>query len=140
MKLNMIRNFDIKDIEDIVEIENKSFPKSPYDRDTILKYSAIYAGSFFVYEENEKVIGYVIFEPSGHVISIALSHRRKGIGTELMEEVLKNLKTAWIEVKSRNLIAQKFYENLGFKKKGHIKNYYRTGDGLIMVYEQINNG
>ena len=134
----MIRRFDVSDLEGIIEIENKSFPKSPYDKEAILVYSAIYSDSFLVYEEEGKILGYAIFEPSGHVISIAVDpdHRRKGIGTVLMKKALEKLKTAWIEVKSRNLIAQRFYEGLGFKKKGLVKNYYRADDGLIMVYER----
>ena len=137
MKTSMIRNFDVKDLEDVVEIENRSFPKTPYHRDTVLKYSAMYSGSFLVHEQDNRVIGYLIFEPGGHIISMAVhpSHRRKGIGTGLIKHILGKVKKAWIEVKSSNTNARKFYESLGFREKGDIRNYYRTGDRLIMVYE-----
>jgi ribosomal-protein-alanine N-acetyltransferase len=133
----MIRSFDVRDIDGVIDIENKSSPKRPYDRGTIMAYSAIYSDSFLVYEEDEKILGYVIFEENGHVLSIAVdpSYRRRGIGTELMKKVVEKLKTAWIEVKGKNTIAQKFYESLGFKRKGLVKKYYKTDDGLIMVYE-----
>jgi ribosomal-protein-alanine N-acetyltransferase len=134
----VIRRFDVSDIESILDIQSKSFPKAPYDRGAVMAYSAMHSDSFLVYEESGKILGYAIFEPGGHILSIAVDpdHRRKRVGIKLMKEVLENLKTAWIEVSISNLTAQRFYEKQGFKKKGIIKNYYETDDGLIMVYER----
>jgi ribosomal-protein-alanine N-acetyltransferase len=133
----MIRKFDVEDIEAVLALERNSSPKTAYSRRTLLFYSVMYPDSFLVYEEGSKILGCVIFELDGHVLSIAVdpSSRRKGIGTGLMKEVFRMAKQPWVEVKSNNTDAQSFYENLGFRQKGIIKNYYKTGDGLIMVYE-----
>jgi ribosomal protein S18 acetylase RimI-like enzyme len=133
----MIRKFDVEDIEAVIELERKSFPKTSYSRRTLLFYSVIYPDSFLVYEDG-KILGCVIFELNGHVLSITVdpSARRKGIGTALMKEVFRHVDKAWVEVRNNNTDAQAFYEKMGFKKKGTIKNYYKTGDGVIMVYEK----
>lgn len=40
-----------------------------------------------------EIAGYIIFYPQGHIVSIAVhpAYRRRGIGTELVVEVLKCL-------------------------------------------------
>ena len=89
-----------------------------------------------VYGE-EEILGYVVYTPEGHIISIAVDprHRRKGIGTCLVKEAIGNSKGEfmWAEVRESNTGAQAFYEKLGFRKKGVIPRYYWTEDAYIMV-------
>jgi ribosomal-protein-alanine N-acetyltransferase len=136
----VIRKFDVEDLEAVLALERNSMPKTPYSRRTLLFYSVMYPDSFLVYTDGSRILGCVIFELDGHVLSIAVdpSSRRKGIGSALMKEVFRKAKQPWVEVKSNNIDAQRFYENLGFRQKGIIKNYYKTGDGLIMVYDKKN--
>ena len=42
----------------------------------------------------------------------------------------------WLEVRSKNDTAIKFYENLGMKKIGISRNYYGDDDALILVLEE----
>jgi ribosomal-protein-alanine N-acetyltransferase len=131
----MIRTFELKDLIQVMGIEENSFPKTAYNSFTLLFLSQHYR--FLVYDDG-KILGYVVYDPKdGHIISIAVlpESRRKGIGRRLMEEVFKECKRSWLEVRASNEAAQGFYERLGFQKKGRIEGYYEDEDALVMVRE-----
>jgi ribosomal-protein-alanine acetyltransferase len=133
----MIRIFTPSDIDRILEIEAQAFPKSPYSSGIFMNLYRSNPTTFLVYEEEEEILGYLIHTPEGHIISIAVDprHRRKGIGTQLVEEVLRNStgEFIWVEVRETNAGAQVFYEKLGFRKKGIVPKYYWTEDAYIMM-------
>lgn len=129
----IIRQFAHKDILRILEIESLSFPKSAYNRFTFFYLSKLY--QFLVYEEDNKVLGYIIFdERDGHILSIAVDpqYRRRGIGSTLVQRVFKRCGKAWLEVRTSNKTALSFYINLGFAKVGVVPNYYGDEDAYIM--------
>ena len=130
-----IRRFNRRDLKRILEIESKSFPKSPYNRLTFLYFSRLYPDSFLVYDRG-KILAYIIFDPrDGHIASIAVDplYRKQGIGTVLMKEVFKRCGGGWVEVRQKNKDAQEFYRHLGFVRSGVIKNYYGSEDAWVMV-------
>jgi ribosomal-protein-alanine N-acetyltransferase len=135
----MIRKFRCTDLKDILGIEKRAFPKSPYNRFTFWYYASAYADNFLVYvlvDKEEKVVGYIIFYPSGHIVSVAVhpANRRRGIGTELVREVLKRTKgNASVEVRESNEVAKEFYKHLGFSLQTIIPKYYGDEDALVMV-------
>jgi hypothetical protein len=45
----MIRPFSLPDLKSILQIENQSFPKSPYDWRTFLNLHYLYAETFWIY-------------------------------------------------------------------------------------------
>jgi ribosomal protein S18 acetylase RimI-like enzyme len=118
----MIRNFTPLDMDRIMEIEAQAFPKSPYDRRIFTSLYRFSSTTFLLYEEAREILGYIVYTPEGHIISIAVDprHRRKGIGTQLVREVLRDSKgeCIWVEVRETNTGAQAFHENLGFGKRG----------------------
>ena len=131
-----IRKFRIDDIEQIMEIESLAFPKSPYPREVFIYYALQPETNFLIYEIGERVVGYIIFQNDGHVVSIAVhpKWRRRGIGTELMKKVFeKTGGKARIEVRVSNKIAIEFYKKLGFIFKDRIKKYYITEDAFVMI-------
>jgi ribosomal-protein-alanine N-acetyltransferase len=132
----MIRIFTPPDMDRILEIEAQAFPKSPYNRRIFMSLYRSNPTTFLVYGE-EEILGYLVYMPEGHIISIAVDprHRRKGIGTQLVKEVFRNSmgESIWVEVRETNAGAQAFYEKLGFRKKGVIPRYYWTEDAYIMV-------
>jgi ribosomal-protein-alanine N-acetyltransferase len=130
----VIRKCTEGDLGDVWEIENLSFeyPYPPY-----FFYEYINK-LFFVMEENGKVVGYIIGdEEKGMIISIAVhpEYRKKGYGKKMMEHIFKFMKgEIFLQVRKSNKGAIKFYEKMGFKKKGEIKKYYFDGeDAYIMV-------
>jgi ribosomal-protein-alanine N-acetyltransferase len=134
----MIRKFQLTDLGRILEIEAQSFPKSSYPAQVFLDYYRILPRTFLVLEE-ESVLAYIIFEPDGHVISLAVdpSRRRSGIGRSLMQacEARCNTNKLLVEVRERNLGARRFYERLGFQTKARIGLYYGAEDAFVMEKE-----
>ncbi len=129
-------------MEAILRIENKAFPKSPYNRFTFLYFARIYPDNFlvFVHEDEDKgkslIVGYIIFYPEGHIVSIAVhpAYRRRGIGTELVAVALKRTSgKASVEVRTSNEVAKKFYMHLGFSIQTIIPDYYGDEDAVVMV-------
>ena len=143
----MIRPFSFSDLDSILQIENQSFPKSPYDWTTFLNLHYLYPETFLVYvntsrgQKKEEILGYIIFTQDGHIISIAVhpQDRRKGIGAQLIQRAMKtpHLKKVWAEVRRSNQGAQAFYAKLGFQITGSIPNYYGNEDALIVQWTPV---
>ncbi len=137
--LAKIRRFKTEDINDIVEIEEEAFPKTAYSRKTILSYARSLPDNFMVIETDTGIVGYMIFDISGHIHSTAVkpTYRRKGFGKMLFMHALRCAKSRlWLEVRSRNTQSVRFYKGLGMKIVGKIPNYYGSDDALIMVSGQ----
>ena len=87
-----------------------------------------------VAEEGGKLIGFLLTEenpPLAHIITldIAESHRRKGIGSMLLEESEKNLtlrgvRTVLLETATDNQPAVAFWQSHGYRIEATLKNYY----------------
>jgi len=143
----MIRPFSLLDLEFILQIENQSFPKSPYDWMTFLNLHALHPETFWVYvdtnqgRKKERILGYIVFSQDGHVLSIAVQphYRRKGIGRELLQRAMKTspLKKVWAEVRRGNQGAQAFYSKMGFQTIGRVPNYYGNEDALIVEWTPL---
>ncbi|MGE5311917.1 MAG: GNAT family N-acetyltransferase, partial [Nitrospirota bacterium] len=91
----------------------------------------------FLVAEGEEIVGYVVFTPKGHLISLVVArrHRRQGIGTRLVEEVIRCLPgiALRLEVRVGNHGARRFYERLGFGQVERMESYYSDGeDGLLL--------
>jgi ribosomal-protein-alanine N-acetyltransferase len=143
----MIRPFSLSDLESILQIENQSFPKSPYDWITFLKFHTLYPETFLVYvsanhgQKGQKILGYIVFSKDGHILSIAVHphHRRKGVGRELLQRAMKisPLNKVWAEVRRGNQGAQAFYSKMGFQVTGWVPNYYGNEDALIVQWTPV---
>ncbi len=88
--LSRIRKFVAGDINKILEIEEQAFPKTPYTKEAFLNYANRLPDSFIVVESGKDIVGYIIFDMSGHVHSTAVKtgYRKKGFGKELFAHVL----------------------------------------------------
>lgn len=134
-----MRSFITKDMDQILEIEEQAFPKTPYSREILLSYANRPSIRFVVLEVGQDILGYIIFSKGGHIISTAVksAHRRKGFGRMLFTYALEQTeKRLWLEVRSRNISAIGFYKNMGMKNIGKTRNYYGDDDALIMVSEE----
>ncbi len=140
----MIQPFALSDLDRILQIELRSFPKSPYDWTTFINLHYLYPETFLVYvspafdRKEGRILGYIIFTKEGHIISIAVHprHRRKGIGKDLLEKAMAtpDLKQVWAEVRRSNQGAQTFYLHMGFQVTGAVPNYYENEDALIFQW------
>jgi [ribosomal protein S18]-alanine N-acetyltransferase len=133
-----IRTFRAEDIPHIMEIERQAFPKGRYPKELILEYGRKYPDSFIVLELENDLAGYMIYDRGGHIFSMAVkpSFRRRGLGGRMFSYARKlahgNL---WLEVRSKNTGAIRFYESMGMRIRGKVPRYYETDDALVMVDE-----
>lgn len=94
--------------------------------------------------EHRRIAGYIVArETAGelHINNVAVreSYRRRGIGRALLGSVIAeasrlNVTTAFLEVRSENLAAQKLYEECGFKAIARRSRYYSDPieDAVVM--------
>ena len=141
----MIREFILGDQKGIAELERECF-SSPWSENAVLEsYEA--DTSFFVFLENEKILGYAglqIVLDEGYVTNIAVTKeaRGRGIGGALVEALVnfskeKNLAFISLEVRESNIPAISLYKKFGFEDKGKRKAFYQspTEDAIIMTKE-----
>jgi ribosomal-protein-alanine N-acetyltransferase len=138
---SLIRKFRIEDIDKIAEIEEEAFPKTAYPRECFLRFARSLPDTFVVIEAGKDVLGYIVFDMHGHIITMAVKaeFRRKGLGTALFTHAARCAqKRLWLEVRSENSGAIAFYKRQGMEVTGKIPNYYVHGDALIMVLSETN--
>jgi [ribosomal protein S18]-alanine N-acetyltransferase len=131
-----IRPFSLGDLPQILEIEREAFPKTGYPKEVILNYAKRLPDGFIVAETGEQIVGYMIFDQTGHVYSTAVrpSHRRKGFGSKLFVHASeRSLGKLWLEVRSKNTGAIDFYQRIGMRTVGRVQGYYHGDDALIMI-------
>lgn len=148
-----LRHPVLSDIDRIIYINRVSLPEN-YTKLFFIEHLNKWPKAFYVAEVEDEIVGYVMsrvelgwghLKPGiikkGHVVSIAVleDHRRKGIGTALMNAAIKGLKEygakeVYLEVRVSNVPAINLYKKLGFIKKKVIHAYYLDGeDAYLMV-------
>ena len=133
-----VRKFGIADMSDIMEIERQAFPKSGYPKEVILDYARNYPDSFIVLEMGHEIGGYLIYDRGGHIFSMAVKplYRRKGFGKRMFVHARDHAEgKLWLEVRSKNTGAIRFYEAMGMRIRGKVPRYYETDDAFIMVLD-----
>ena len=141
-----IDNINPADIDQILAIENASFP-SPWPRQIFereidaansYKRAIRFSGSVVAY-----IVTWTIYDEV-HILNIAVhpDFRKIGLGEMLLRDCLdfsydRGLKLAVLEVRTSNNSAIKLYEKIGFKTLRVRKKYYSdTGeDAYVMLYE-----
>jgi [ribosomal protein S18]-alanine N-acetyltransferase len=138
----IIREFKRPDVKRVLEIEKASF-SDPYPANILVDIYNLGAG-FLVAQEDNRVVGYIIFwikyEDEGHIISIAVdkSYRRQEVGSKLVEtslDVFKkfNVNEIKLEVRVGNKGARKFYIEMGFIEEKIIENYYEDLEDAVIM-------
>jgi ribosomal-protein-alanine N-acetyltransferase len=138
----IIREFKRPDVKRVLEIEIASFI-DPYPANILVDIYNLGAG-FLVAQENNRVVGYIIFwikyEDEGHIISIAVdkNYRRQDVGSKLVETSLEafkkfDVKVIKLEVRVGNKGARKFYSKMGFKEEKTVANYYEDHENAAIM-------
>lgn len=134
----------VEDIPAIVAIERLSF-STPWSRVAFLSEIGKPFSFTRVASSEDTIAGYICVNhilDEAHIMNLAVhpGFRRLGIATRLLKEALKELKRKgadffYLEVRSSNLAARKFYERSGFRVVGRRKNYYQSPeeDALLMT-------
>jgi len=142
----IIQTPTFRDIEELYDIEKECFNEEAFSKKQILSlitsYNSISLGAI----EKDQIVGFVIgtiyyerTELTGHVLTIDIreTHRRKGVGTALLQEMEKQFKEQGVtacrlEVREDNAPALRFYQKLGYKKIAELENYYGKVNGLYL--------
>ena len=141
----LIRKMLVSDIPQVLQIEHISF-STPWSETAF--FSEIYRPYSLskIAALDENIIGYVCANyviDEGHILNLAVhpDFRRSGVGTQLIEDLLEELKKTdcryiYLEVRLSNLEARKFYERFGFRVIATRKNYYVSPneDAIIMMH------
>uniref|UniRef100_A0A7C4H8Z9 Ribosomal-protein-alanine N-acetyltransferase n=1 Tax=Staphylothermus marinus TaxID=2280 RepID=A0A7C4H8Z9_STAMA len=140
----IIREFNLGDIDSVLDIENKSFSeKMRYDREVFIKLYRRNPDLFLVAQYRDRIVGYIIashIEDFGHIISIAVHpyYRNRGIGSKLLNAIedkllSKGVRLISLEVSVSNNTALKLYRKHGYEPVKILKNYYGHEDAVLMI-------
>ena len=144
--LPMSRN----DIDEILEIENVSFPgpwsMSIFEKELKNPFSFPFVARFDK-TETKTIAGYIIVwlvAEEAHILNLAVhpDFRRKGIARLLLEFMLdflagRSARVVYLEVRRSNISAQRLYMGFGFSEIGVRKEYYSDNkeDAIVMGLE-----
>ena len=145
-----IRPMDKSDIEDVVAVEEESYGKHHWSKESFFnELSNDLAYYFCAINDDGKLIGYVgtwqIIEEA-HItnLSVKPDFRRNKVGEALLHTAIENcykngIKYITLEVRVSNEKAINLYSKYGFKSLGTRKEYYQDNneDALIMWTENI---
>ena len=140
----VIRRGRLEDLDGIAALEQVCFA-SPWSRESLYRDMAEnQMAMYFVAELDEEVVGYLgiwLVSEEGYINNVAVSpsHRRRRIGSALIEAMLEATQAEGIiahtlEARTGNEAAKRLYEKFGFKEAGLRKGYYEDNgeDAVIM--------
>ena len=132
-----IRQFQLRDLDRILEIEKASFGSDAWDRDLFLDYFRQYPDLFLIARRARKIAGYIITcsgSKDAELLSIAVDplDRGRGVARAMVDETRtqlrsRRIKTWWLMVAVSNQSAIQFYESYGFRRARRTKRYYGAG-------------
>ena len=135
-----IRTAEPRDLPRLVALEREIFP----DAWTAGMLRGSLGPASVVAEAGDGVVGYGLSRwgaDEGEIVNLAVDpdHRRRGLGRELVAEMLRRLgamgvRTVYLEVRESNAGAIAFYVDLGFRAVGRRARYYRrpVEDALVL--------
>ena len=146
----IVRPMVLADIPAVVAIDKQSFslpwPETSYRYEV----QGNPASRPFVAEgENHEIIAMIVswlIVDELHIATIATSptHRRRGVGSQILREALRDAKAsgarrAFLEVRAGNEDAQAMYRKFGFNTTGRRAAYYRDNgeDAILMTLEVL---
>lgn len=143
-----IREMIFKDLNEIMEIEKRSFP-TPWTKTMFIESLSSEIYKNFVIEEKNEVIGYIMLYrvlDEGHITNFAINplYRKKGYGTKLLSYVIDYFKQMgivefFLEVRESNKVAINLYRRFGFEIIGKRKRYYSdTNEDAFIMHVTLN--
>lgn len=134
-----------RDMVEVLEIEQEAF-EFPWSDEDFTRCMRQRNCIGMVAEMADSVVAFMIYELHRsrlHVLNFAVrrSHRRLGIGTQMMEKLVGKLtperrNRIVLEVRERNLPAQLFFRTLGYRAISVLKDFYQdtTEDAYLMQF------
>jgi ribosomal-protein-alanine N-acetyltransferase len=140
----------LDDIPQVIRIDQMSFSLPWPEHSYRYEVRDNKAARCFVAEENDSqvvamIVSWVIVDEL-HIATLAtqIEHRRKGIGSQLLVEALRDAralgaKRGFLEVRESNIAAKAMYLKYGFQATGLRPKYYRDNgeDAILMTLESL---
>jgi ribosomal-protein-alanine acetyltransferase len=141
-----IEDASIKHLDRLFEIEMECFKSEAFTKQHIAQLLTNQNCISLIAKEEDKIIGFIIgmlnFEDNilaGRILTIDVSpsHRRRGVGIKLLQELEKifrnkQVKVSRLEVREDNVAALNLYQKLGYRKVGRLRHYYGDAHGIIL--------
>jgi len=139
------------DLDQVLEIERKSFPQPWLRQHFIDELNFPYAFPLSAFDACGLLLGYIcpmLLLDEGHILNVAVNPdvRGTGVGRMLVQKVLDECSSAGasfvsLEVRESNFAAIHLYHKMGFMEMGRRKRYYENSeDALMMEYLFGNTG
>lgn len=146
----IVRQMVLSDIPSVVAIDKQSFSLPWPETSYRYELQGNTASRSFVAEAGEQevvamIVSWLILDEL-HIATIATSptHRRRGIGSQILIAALKDAQAAgarraFLEVRAGNEAAQAMYRKFGFVSAGRRPAYYRDNgeDAILMTLEPL---
>lgn len=141
-----IEDASIKHLDRLYEIETECFDREAFTKQQIAHLLVDYNSLGLITKEEERIVGFIIGTIqaeenglTGHIVTIDISktHRRKGLGVKLLQEIErifieKGIHECCLEAREDNTAALNLYKKLGYTKAGRLKNYYGSTHGMFL--------
>jgi len=147
----IINTVTLEDLDEIYNLERKSFKKDSFSKDLIL--NLILKNKYFFKLINDElssdIIGFIIViqdrEDSVNLINLLIRNgeRKRGYGSFLLKYTLKKvialdkIKTIVLNVNSKNKAAISLYQKFNFRIVQRIENYYRDKQSAYLMILNI---
>ena len=130
-----IRQYEPHDFAALYKVDQACFPPGIAYSKAMLRYFLSQPGAeCLVAVDGAKIVGFILSEenpPLAHIVTldVAESHRRLGVGTELLQEneahlAFRGVRTVLLETATANDAGIAFWERHGYCKEAVLKNYY----------------
>ncbi|MCD6324469.1 MAG: ribosomal protein S18-alanine N-acetyltransferase [Desulfurococcales archaeon] len=137
------------DLREIYLVEVKSFP-FPYPMEAFISLLILFPKYFFVAECGKRVVGYVAGgrrnDGSGHIMSLAVEprHRGLGLGSMLLSAVEESflrvgVSRLFLEVSTSNKVALSLYRRAGYRIVEILREYYPDGSDAYLMFKELSN-
>ena len=147
----VIRKMILKDLEQVVAIDQVSFSLPWPQRSFQFELTDNPASRSWVIESNEKIVAMVVswlILDELHIATIAThpEFRQQGLGKKLLTHALLNAREegtvrAFLEVRESNAVAINMYRSFGFIEDGRRKEYYKDNneDAVLMSLNDLHH-
>jgi len=130
-----IRQYEARDFAALFKLDQACFPPGiAYSKFLLQYFLGLPAADCLVAQDNRKIAGFILAEenpPLAHIITldVAASHRRTGLGTELLKEMEKHfryhgVRAVLLETAVDNESGIAFWQHHGYRTEAVLKRCY----------------
>lgn len=142
-----IRNAQIGDLAQIVQIEGLCFPEETAFPPRMFAYLIRYAVSLVACEPDKTVLGFIMGYTSGkagavYTLDVHPEYRRKGIGSKLLASLEEKLAllgadAVRLEAALDRPGAVELYRKAGYQERELVRNYYGRGNHAVRMWKNL---